>query len=147
MRQFHRQLLVVLEQLAGKLGEVSSSYEDVAQRMGGGATSDDVHVALIDLNDDGYFPGDPMLTSDLFVVRLPEGGEAFHAALKAALRKHEDAMGRVAATFEEIATDLGPDSTADDVHQGIIQLKDDGYFEGETTITSDFFQCRLPEDD
>ncbi len=147
MRQFHRELIAALTQFADQLGEVQCSYEDVAKHMGQGITSDDVHQGLIHLNDDGYFPGDPMLTSDLFLVRLPDGGGEFRDRLVAVLRAREDKMGCVSATYEEIATALGDGATAGDVHHALIHLKDDGFFDGNPMLTSDVFECRMPEDD
>lgn len=144
MRKFHADVVKALHALADRTGNVNASYADIAAEVPG-STADEIHEALIDLNNDGELPGSPAITSDMYFGRVPGGGSTFHDALKEALRKREDKRGVVSETYAALAKDLG--ISAGEVHQGIIQLKDDGYFEGTPMITSDQFEVRLPEED
>ena len=143
MAKFHDEIIHALQQLADSMGEVAATYQEIALAVRGGANANEVHRALIDLKNDGKLPGRPTFTNDTFYGRAPGGGGGFRARLKAELRKHADKMNRVAASYADIASAMG--ASADQIHHGIVQLKDDGYFGASPIITSDFFEVRLPD--
>jgi DNA-binding Lrp family transcriptional regulator len=49
--------------------KVKVPYQEIAQELG--VTKSEVHEALIDLRDDGFFPGTPSLAAEGFFGRLP----------------------------------------------------------------------------
>lgn len=144
MARFHDAVVDALQTLADPLGEVNATYEQIALAVHGGASADEVHSALIDLKDDGRLPGSPTFTSDMFFGRAPGGGGAFHGQLKSTLRALADRMNRVSGSYADVAKAMGV--SPGQVHQGIIQLEDDYYFEGSPIITSDLFEVRLPDE-
>lgn len=143
MRAFHQAIVDELTKHCNSMGQVSSTYADVATAIG--AKDYEVHDAIIALKDDGFFPGTPHLTNDFFIVRL-EGADAdFREQVIKALRPLENANGEVNSTYADIAAAIGGDTSPGAVQEMLLHLKDDGYFQGRPYFTNDQFQVRLPE--
>lgn len=66
----------------------------------------------------------------------------FQNEILAALRNRADKLNEVSATYAEIAADLGDGSSAGEVHQAMLQLKDAGYF-SQRHFESDMFNVTL----
>jgi DNA-binding Lrp family transcriptional regulator len=59
-----------------------------------------------------------------------------------ALRKHVDRRNRVTVLYEEIAGELGVSKL--DVREALIELKDDGFFPGKPSFSTEQFHAHLP---
>jgi hypothetical protein len=59
-----------------------------------------------------------------------------------ALRKRVDRRNRVTVFYEEIAGELGVSKL--DVREALIELKDDGFFPGKPSLSTEQFHGRLP---
>jgi hypothetical protein len=59
-----------------------------------------------------------------------------------ALRKRVDLRNRVTVFYEEIAGELGVSQI--DVREALIELKDDGFFTGKASFSTEQFHAHLP---
>jgi len=59
-----------------------------------------------------------------------------------ALRKRVDMRNRVKIFYAEIAKELGVSKS--DIHDALLQLKDDGFFPGKPSFSTEQFDGRLP---
>lgn len=146
MRKFHQQVLDVVTRSANRIGGVHVRYADVAREMPG-TNSGEVHEALLQLRDAGEITS-LFATNDSAEFRVPAAAQAAVATVITALRTLEDPKtGRVASSYSEVATKIGGALTPPDVHELIVHLKEDGFFEGHPTLTFDHFELMMPEED
>jgi hypothetical protein len=71
MTQLQIRVITALRRHAGKRNKVDVAVEAVTADVGGGVTLQDVHVALRDLMDDGFFLERPFCDGRSFRGRLP----------------------------------------------------------------------------
>lgn len=69
--QLHARVAALLRRRVLVSGQVvASSYQELAEELGGGVSAYDVRTALVDLGREFYFHGRPHLSEREFRVRL-----------------------------------------------------------------------------
>ncbi len=72
MTPFQSRLVAVLRKHVNIRGHVTSgSYDGFAAELGSDVTGEDVRAALVELRDDGFFSGKPLLGETHFSGKLP----------------------------------------------------------------------------
>jgi len=64
----HAKILDALRTRASDLDEVQATYAEIEQEVG--AARGLVHLAMLQMRDDGVFPSNPTFLADAFIVRL-----------------------------------------------------------------------------
>jgi hypothetical protein len=71
MTPFQTKVITVVRKHVDNRNRFTVRLEDIAVKVGGNASADDVRLALIELRDDGFFLGSPECASTSFSGRLP----------------------------------------------------------------------------